>query len=153
MRPAVPPSPRGFTLIELLVALVVAALLACAAMPSFWQQLQRSRRGDAQQGLARIALAQERYRGLHAGYASELGALDALGGAAASRHYDFELVGLGEPPDFARGYTVHARPRAGGLQAGDAACPDIVLEVRDGAARRLDGPRGTAPPRDVCWPP
>ncbi|HHZ88190.1 MAG TPA: prepilin-type N-terminal cleavage/methylation domain-containing protein, partial [Chromatiaceae bacterium] len=40
-------TPKGFTLIELMVTIVIVAILASIAIPSYTGQIQKSRRAEA----------------------------------------------------------------------------------------------------------
>ena len=51
----------GFSLIELLVVLVIMAVLGAAAMPSWQQQVIRTKRGEAQSALLKLMMQQERF--------------------------------------------------------------------------------------------
>lgn len=63
---------RGFTLIELMIVVVVVALLAAIALPSFMSQVRASRRSDAVATLSQIQQAQERWRSNCPCYSSSL---------------------------------------------------------------------------------
>lgn len=52
---------RGFTLIELMVAVVVVAILAAIAVPSYQEHLRKGRRADAQAFLMQVANRQQQY--------------------------------------------------------------------------------------------
>ena len=52
---------RGFTLIELMITVVVVAILAGVAYPSYEGYMKRSRRSEAEQLLASIANRQAQY--------------------------------------------------------------------------------------------
>jgi len=52
---------RGFTLMELLIAMVIAAILAAIAIPSYSSYIQKSRRSDAKTALLDMAALEERY--------------------------------------------------------------------------------------------
>jgi type IV pilus assembly protein PilE len=56
-----PRVPRGFTLIELVVAMVIAAILAAIAIPSYNNYVRKGRRTDAKSALLDIASLEERY--------------------------------------------------------------------------------------------
>ena len=60
---------RGFTLIELLVAVAVASVLVAIALPSFFEQLARARRADAQAALLEDAGYMQHYYAAHNAYA------------------------------------------------------------------------------------
>ncbi|WP_131781409.1 type IV pilin protein [Legionella gresilensis] len=52
---------RGFTLIELMIVVVIAAILAAIAYPSYRDYVTRSRRADGQAALLDLASRMERY--------------------------------------------------------------------------------------------
>ena len=51
----------GFTLIEVMIVVVIVAILAAIALPSYQQHVQKSRRVDAKETLMRMATLQERH--------------------------------------------------------------------------------------------
>jgi len=59
----------GFTLLELMVVVAIIAILAMVAYPMFTSQLRKSRRSEARQALADLALRQEKYRSYNTTYA------------------------------------------------------------------------------------
>jgi len=59
--PAKHATARGFTLIELLVTVVIVAILASVAYPSYERHAMRGHRSDAQQLMGQIAMRQEQY--------------------------------------------------------------------------------------------
>jgi type IV pilus assembly protein PilE len=52
---------RGFTLVELIVAMLIAAILAAIAVPSYLIYVRKSRRTEAKSALLDIASLEERY--------------------------------------------------------------------------------------------
>jgi type IV pilus assembly protein PilE len=62
----------GFTLIELMIVMVVAAILAAIAYPSYQNQMQRTRRSDGQAQLMEIMSAQERFYSARNTYTTDL---------------------------------------------------------------------------------
>ncbi len=141
--------PRGFTLIEVMIVLVIVGILAAVALPSYQQYLQRSRRADAQSQLGAIAQAQERYRSSNVAYADTLA---TLGVKLSSQHYDVTLAPLPGATSYVGGYEIHAKPKAGGVQAGDKACADMYISMSSGQMVYKDtNPQSTAL-KALCWP-
>lgn len=62
----------GFSLLELIMALMVFGIIAVIAIPTYQQQLYKSRRTDAQASLISLQLAQEQYRANCLQYATTL---------------------------------------------------------------------------------
>lgn len=60
----------GFSLIELMIVLVIVAVLATIAYPAYREQVQSTRRADAQQALMGLAAAMERYHSQNLSYES-----------------------------------------------------------------------------------
>lgn len=63
----------GFSLLELFITLMVFSIVAVIAVPTYQQQLYKSRRTDAQASLISLQLAQEQYRANCLQYATTLG--------------------------------------------------------------------------------
>ena len=72
-----PVASAGFTLVELVIAIVVVAILTAIALPTFLDQIRKSRRSEAFTALAAAQQAQERWRGNNAAYAGSLTAAAA----------------------------------------------------------------------------
>jgi type IV pilus assembly protein PilE len=95
---------RGFTLTEVLTALVVIAVLAAIAVPTWRTHLLRVRRAEARDALTALQAAQDRYFGQHARYAT--------GAQLSARAPD----GLELPPTTAHGlYAITLETYADGL--------------------------------------
>jgi len=87
------------TLIELAIALVVLAILASLAMPSWQAQVHRTRRSDAIVALAQLQQAQERWRSQRPTYAASLGQDGlALSAVSPAGHYDLSTSVSPTPP-------------------------------------------------------
>ena len=53
---------RGFTLVEIMVVVLVLGILAAIALPSYLNQVRKSRRSEIEGYMQQIALLEERYR-------------------------------------------------------------------------------------------
>lgn len=131
---------RGFTLTELVWALLVVAVLAGLAYPSYLDTVRKARRAEAMDGLQQIQLAQERWRADHSSYGT-LAQL-AIAGTTSGGYYTLSLSGI-----TATGYTAAATAVAGKSQTGDAAqgvsCATLSMNQ--------DGPVYSPAGQTACW--
>lgn len=82
----------GFTLIELLIAVVVVAILAAIAYPSYTEHVRKSRRATAQAALMDIASKQQAYLLDRRAYTDRLGDLSFAAPAEIANAYNFAIV-------------------------------------------------------------
>jgi type IV pilus assembly protein PilE len=116
-------SNAGFTLIEMMIVVVVLALLAAVALPSFLDSLRKSRRTEAFTALSAVQQAQERWRGNNSTYSNSLTGL-GLPATTPRGLYTIQLSGTN-----ATDYTVAAVAAPGTSQAADAACRTLAVRV------------------------
>lgn len=116
---------RGLTLIELLIAMVIVAVLATIAIPSYRSHIVRTQRTDAISALLNVQAAQEKYFLQHNRYTNQLTAAPPAGlglrDTSENGYYTLEIevpAGSAEPD----AYRVIARPRAGTGPADDERC-------------------------------
>ena len=118
----------GFTLLEVLTVVIVIAVLVAIAVPSWQQHVMRTRRASATEMLTHLQIAQERFFGRHARYATpdELSRAEpvGLGLPAASDTAPYRLT-LDTAPD---GLAFSATARANGAQAGDTYCVTFTID-------------------------
>ena len=112
----------GFTLIELMITVVVVAILAALAYPSYQQYLARGYRSAGKQFLLDLAQSQEQYLLDQRQYASALGAggLSTTVPSEVSARYQapaFNVPAGATPPS----YTITLTPLSGGILASDGA--------------------------------
>lgn len=137
-------SPRhhhGFTLIEMLVAIVIVAILAAIALPTFTESVRKGRRADAVALLTGLQLAQERFRANNPAYATDVAQL--AGTAASTEHYQASVVSAD-----ASSYTLKATARSASPQNDDTACNEMTLRMTSGGSVVYAGVADSATP---CW--
>ena len=111
---------RGFTLIELMIVVVIVAILAAVAYPSYRNQVIKGNRAAAESYLMALAARQEQYMLDARSYATTVGAgaggLNFTAPPEVANHYQAVVITLGgTPPTF----TLTATPIPGDMQASD----------------------------------
>jgi type IV pilus assembly protein PilE len=129
---------RGFTLIEMMIAMVVIAILAAIAFPSFQDQLRKSRRADGFAALALLQQAQERWRANNPTYTDTLSDLGITSATSNDGYYTIAITGT----PTATSYTATATAVTGESQANDSGCTTLTVTVTTGNAD---------PEPDPCW--
>jgi type IV pilus assembly protein PilE len=127
---------RGVTLIELLVVMVVVALLAAIAWPSYQNYVMRTHRAAARACLSEMAQFMERYYTTNMTY---VGANPALGCETESNldtKYTFDL----NPAPTQRTYRIRAVP-LDAQQDRDTQCGTLSLNQAGTRTPNTDG----------CW--
>ncbi|XKI48312.1 type IV pilin-like G/H family protein [Altericista sp. CCNU0014] len=121
---------QGFTLIELLVSVVVIAILAAIALPSYLNQAGKARGSEAKSNLGTINRAQQAYRFSNGTFASDINDLELDAVTLSSQHYVYSVVGsvgtataVAEPNS--NDYKVYA---AGVAQGNDNTSIQIICE-------------------------
>lgn len=134
----------GFTLIELMITVVIVAILASVAWPSYQSYLQRSRRADAQAVMMMIVNREQQFLLDARQYTNVVGpaglgivsqgwncTLNA-GTTCGNDFYDITVaLNAGPPP----GFTVAGTPKAASSQNGDG----TLSFVSTGAKSRMVG--------------
>lgn len=123
----------GFTLIELIVVMAIVAILAAIALPSFADQMRKSRRAEAVTAIQDAQLRLERWRVDHSSYAGSGVAIPA------SSHYTFTITAAAATPN---NYSVSAAPSTTS-QAKDR-CGTMTITSTLGIVSKT-------PTDTVCW--
>lgn len=133
----------GFTLIELLIAIAIISILAMIAIPSYQEQVRKSRRAGAANALAQVQLLQERWRADRPTYATAAQSLTpAFGGIPATNHYTIAVTA-----GTAVAYQISATGT--GIQTSDPYCATMTLSYNAGTGVITKG--GTPGPAAKCW--
>ena len=139
----------GFTLIELMIVVVVIAIIASFAIPSYLSQVRKSRRSDATSALGDVQLRQERYRAENPTY----GTLAQLNSATTTTngYYTVSLATMsGNCPNMStttaestsNSYWLQAVAVSTSSQAKDTGCTTMLLKNECGAISKTP---------DTCW--
>ena len=129
---------RGFTLIEVLITVVIVGILAAIALPSYKNQIQKTRRSDAKSALIAAAGQMERYMTERGTYASAtLGSGGVYPSTTQNGYYMLTLANL-----TASTYTLRAAPA--GPQVGD---PCGTMTYTDQGVKGVSG----SLPVIECW--
>ncbi|MCB1624715.1 MAG: type IV pilin protein [Pseudomonadales bacterium] len=141
---------RGVTLIELMIALVVVAILAAIAVPSYRSYILRAQRTEARTALLRVQAAQERFLLQQNRYATdaELEAAPPAGlgqpRTTEGNKYGIAIVNAATPTE----YNVTATALASGGQQDDSKC--VLLRIDHNGVKYAADSGGTDTTRD-CW--
>jgi type IV pilus assembly protein PilE len=98
---------KGFTLVELMITVLVVAILASIAFPSYQEYVRRSSRAAAQAEMMDIANRQQQFFLANRVYADSLGDLSYTLPEAVDRRYDAAIVpnNGATPPNFVITFT------------------------------------------------
>ena len=142
---------RGFSLIELLTAIVIVAILASIAIPTYTSQVRKSRRTEARTALLDLASREERlfsttntYSNLPAdvGYGAT-GSTFPM--AIGSGYYNVSVTVAAGPPAT---FTVTATPVSGKGQDKDKQCASFSV---DQAGRQTSTDSSSNDSSTTCW--
>ncbi|QNK00491.1 type IV pilin protein [Dyella telluris] len=128
---------HGFTLVELAITMVILAILASLALPSYRQYILRGHRADATRALQDVASREESYFFSNSGYTASLTTL-GTNSSVAGQYFTVTLASSSSSV-----YTATAT--AQGSQAKDALCTSFSI---DQVGRKTV--TGTGSPTD-CW--
>ncbi len=109
---------RGVTLVELMIVVVIVAILASIAIPSYRQYSIRAQRTEAKSALLEIAANQERWYLENNQYTTDPDDLGFAGDVSDEGNYDLTITA----PNPTQGFTARAVPATGGIMTDDGDC-------------------------------
>ena len=144
----------GFSLIELMIVVAIATVLAVIAIPSYNNQIRKSRRTEAKAAIMDLAAREERYYATQNLYSSDPVALQYGAGAAwpvsTGNYYVIALPVITQATTTAAGmYTLKVVPAVGSTQLKDTSCQTFIVD-QTGKQASLDN-TGTDS-TTTCWP-
>lgn len=96
---------KGFTLIELMIVVVVVAILAAVAYPSYRESVRKGNRRAAQAEMMEIVNREHQFFIANRAYADEATLPYALP-PDVDQHYDYDItLNAGPPPGFTVNFT------------------------------------------------
>ena len=106
---------KGFSLIELMVAVVIVAILAAVAVPSYQSHVIKGNRAAAQAFMLDVENREKQYLLDARAYTNSLTTLGMATPADVSKNYTITIDVVATPPSF----TITAAPITGTQQAND----------------------------------
>lgn len=141
---------HGFTLLEVMIALVIVAILAAIAYPSYRDSVTRTRRAEGKAALMDLANRMERFfidRNSYATATIAAGANTDVLGAALTENGYYSLAIDGGGATTATTYRIRAVPQ--GTQAtNDATCGSLILD--NAGVKTVSATTDAGIARD-CW--
>lgn len=150
---------RGFTLIELMITLVIVAVLAAIALPSYTSYIARARRADARGQLVQAAQFMQRFYAANDSFLKDRAGNDVFDQVPAglkqspsdsAKIYDLVIPTGIAPLTNSMTFTLRMVPVAGGVMAKDA-CGTFTLTSTGLRGIVVNGVADTGALRDSCW--
>lgn len=141
---------RGVTLLELMAVVVIVAVLASIAIPSYRGYLLRAQRTDATAALLRVAAAQEKFYLQNNRYAanSELPTAPPAGLGIPKTERGYYTLALDDTKNNTTEFLATATPTTGGAQSKDKDCVSFTINQ---AGTRTAKNNGGSANNEACW--
>ena len=129
---------NGFTLVEVMIVVAIAAILFAIALPSYQDQVRRTKRSDGKGFLLEVAAAQERFFTQNVRYTTDAGDLGYANSRSPEEYYRIRINYLGGDNTT---FRLRAIPRGSFT---DDECGTLIL-FNTGVRRSSSGNS------DDCW--
>ena len=135
---------NGFTLIEIMIAVAIVAIIAAVALPSYQEQVRKSRRSDAKIGLEKAAALQEQHRFTNNTYSSDVNDIGGQLGTLLSPEGNYTItttITAANTGCTTDGFCFLLTATARGVQADDTDCSTFTLTntgVKTSTSNRCD---------------
>ena len=133
------PRARGYTLIEIMIVVVIVAILAGIAFPSYQDSVRKSRRSEAKSALSDLAARQEQFFNDNKRYTDNFASLGASA-TTPSNYYNLQIT-PGATATLTSSYLLTAT--AAGAQTSDTKCVTFTYAS--------SGAKASTPPGNTCW--
>ena len=133
------PRARGFTLIEIMIVVVIVAILAGIAFPSYQDSVRKSRRSEAKSALSDLAARQEQFFNDNKRYTDDFASL-GTSATTPSNYYSLRIT-PGATGTLTSSYLLTAT--AAGAQTSDTKCVTFTYAS--------SGAKASTPPGNTCW--
>jgi type IV pilus assembly protein PilE len=113
---------RGFSLVELMIVVVIVAILTAVALPSYFAQVQKSRRAEAKSALTQVATMQQQFRTEQNRFTvdlTDLGLASAGWNDTENGYYEVSVLAATGGCPIATCFDLQVRPKSGSPQADD----------------------------------
>ena len=130
---------RGMTLVEILIVTVIVAVLLAVALPSYFTQVQKSRRAEAKSALVQLSTMQQQFRTEQNRFTTDLtdlGFANAGWNDTENGFYEYSVVAATAGCPIASCFALEVRPKAGSPQADDNWTYRLLS---NGIKQRFDG--------------
>jgi type IV pilus assembly protein PilE len=151
--PATSARHAGFSLIELMVTVVIVAILASIAIPTYTAQVRKSRRTEARTAILDLAGREERYLSVSNAYSQVPTDVNYAGttwgtGISVGSGYYTVVVTVPDPNFTGTGPSYVITATAAGGQTGDTSCASFSVN-QIGQQSSLDS--SSASSTSTCW--
>lgn len=139
---------RGVTLVELMTVVVIIAIIASIAVPTYRRYLIRAQRSEAKIALLQLQTAQEKFYLQNNAYASNTNLSTAsptglgISNTTETGKYTIAITTYGAA---GQSYTATATPKSGGGQTDDTGCTSYTITDRG-----TKGATGSSTAQ-TCW--